>query len=53
MIMKRRLIHFQHPGIHSNGPHVRYFLMTLTAAFVLAVGLLTMFFILLQGFIAM
>jgi hypothetical protein len=38
------LISLHRQEFHSNGPHVRYLIMTITTAFVLAIGILIIFF---------
>jgi hypothetical protein len=44
MSMKKGLISWRRQEFPSNGPHVRYLLMTITTSFLLAVGVLIIFF---------
>jgi len=41
--MKKRMVYVHHHrGLHSNGPHLLYFVMTMTAAALLAVAIIVM-----------
>jgi hypothetical protein len=44
MTLKKELISLHRREFHSNGPHVRYFITTITTAFLLAIGILVIFF---------
>jgi len=42
--MKKGFISLHRREFRSGGPHIRYFIMTITTAFLLAIGILVFFF---------
>ncbi len=48
--MKKGLISLHRRDLHSNGPHARYFIMTITTAFLLAIGILVVSFMIGKSF---
>jgi len=48
--MKKGFTSLHHRDLHYNGRHTRYFIMTITTAFLLAIGMLTILFVIGKNF---
>ena len=50
MIMKKGFTSLHRRDFHSTGRHTRYFIMTITAAYLLAIGMLVISFVIGKNF---
>ena len=48
--MKKGFSSLHRQGFHSNGHHTRYFIMTITAAYLLAIGMFAILFVIGKNF---